>query len=293
MNNRKAKPNSGGGVPDAEGAPNACAELESHARPIESYGDGRRNLRRSSNRLVWASRPGDGGFERIVPEIPCRSKRVRSCSGLQVDPADRLPAASVYGEGIFLTLPEKQLQAWEARPGVLARTSLLQRNFDEAAATRGLAGWSLPGRFPLLHTFAHLLINQLTFECGYSSASLRERLYISDGPRPMAGLLIYTAAGDSEGTMGGLARMGRPEYFTRVVARALRTLSASADPVCMEVGSTSGQGPDSCNMAACHNCALVPETACEQFNRFLDRGLVVGSITDPGIGFFEVEASTL
>ncbi len=93
--------------------------------------------------------------------------------------------------------------------------------------------------------------------------------------------------------MGGLVRMGRPEYFTRVVARALEDATwCSADPVCMEIGSTSGQGPDSCNMAACHNCALVPETACEQFNRFLDRGLVVGSLTDADIGFFEV-ASTI
>ena len=35
-------------------------------------------------------------------------------------------------------------------------------------------------------------------------------------------------------------------------------------------------------------CALVPETACEVFNRFLDRGLVVGTLTEPEIGFFKV-----
>jgi hypothetical protein len=55
----------------------------------------------------------------------------------------------------------------------------------------------------------------------------------------------------------------------------------------MEMGSAGGQGPDSCNLAACHNCALVPETACERFNRFLDRGLVIGTLDDPTLGYFD------
>ena len=66
-----------------------------------------------------------------------------------------------------------------------------------------------------------------------------------------------------------------------------RALWCSADPVCMEIGTQSGQGPDSCNLAACHNCCLVPETACEEFNRFLDRGVVVGSLDDRRMGFFD------
>jgi hypothetical protein len=270
--------------------PQAHPELESHAVPIESYGDW---MAKYFEQVILVDRLRETramvGFERIVPEMPVQIETRKKLLRLQEDTTGWLPAALVYGEGIFLTLPEAELQAWEAQPGVLERTSLLQHRFDQAAAVRGLVGRTLPGRLPLLHTLAHLLINQLIFECGYSSASLRERLYVSDGPRPMAGLLIYTAAGDSEGTMGGLVRMGRPEYFTRVVARALEdAVWCSADPVCMEIGSASGQGPDSCNMAACHNCALVPETACEQFNRFLDRGLVVGSLTDLDIGFFDV-----
>ena len=36
-------------------------------------------------------------------------------------------------------------------------------------------------------------------------------MYVSESStNPMAGILIYTAAGDSEGTMGGLVRMGKP-----------------------------------------------------------------------------------
>ena len=144
--------------------------------------------------------------------------------------------------------------------------------------------------FIMIHTFAHLLMNQLTFECGYSSASLRERLYFSsDDQAPMAGLLIYTAAGDSEGTMGGLVRMGQPELFYPLLQQAIRKAQwCSADPVCMELGSHGGQGPFSCNLAACHNCALVPETACEEFNRFLDRGVVTGTVEDRSLGYFNM-----
>jgi Domain of unknown function (DUF1998) len=273
--------------------PQTHPELESHALPIETYGGW---VAEHIEQVVLLDRLRETramvGFERIVPETPTQVEERKKLLSLRPGAPDWLPAALVYGEGIFLTLAEAKLQAWEAQPPVSARASLLQRRFDQAAAARGLPERTLPGRFAMLHTLAHLLINRLTFECGYSSASLRERLYIADRPQPMAGLLIYTAAGDSEGTMGGLVRMGRPEHFTRVLAQALEdAMWCSADPVCMEVGSTSGQGPDSCNMAACHNCALVPETACEQFNRFLDRGLVVGSFTDPSIGFFDLTSS--
>ena len=131
-------------------------------------------------------------------------------------------------------------------------------------------------------------MNRLTFECGYSSAALRERLYVSDNPKaPMAGVLIYTAAGDTDGTMGGLVRMGKPGNFEPMVSAVLEAASwCSADPICMEVGASGGQGPDSCNLAACHNCALLPETACEEFNRFLDRGVVIGDTNNQHLGFF-------
>ena len=144
-------------------------------------------------------------------------------------------------------------------------------------------------RFILIHTFAHLIMNQLTFECGYSSAALRERLYISsNASSPMSGVLIYTADGDSEGTMGGLVRMGKQIYIEPVIKKALDSAKwCSSDPVCMEMGNSKGQGPDACNLAACHNCALVPETACEEFNRFLDRGIVIGTIENPSLGFFD------
>jgi hypothetical protein len=200
---------------------------------------------------------------------------------------DWLPAYVVKGEGIYFEPDSTRLSTWEQRPGVQARAAKLAAQYGVVAAERGLQERDLSPRFILLHTLSHLLINELVFTCGYSSASLRERLYVSNSPgREMAGVLIYTAAGDSEGTMGGLVRMARPENLRAVFAAAVNGGRwCSTDPVCMDAGE-KGQGPDSCNMAACHGCALVPETSCEEFNRFLDRGLVVGTFTDPGQGYF-------
>jgi hypothetical protein len=91
--------------------------------------------------------------------------------------------------------------------------------------------------------------------------------------------------------MGGLVRMGKPGSLESVFTTALAEARwCSADPVCMELGE-AGQGPESCNLAACHSCALLPETACENFNRFLDRAALVGSPLDQSLGYFDPEPS--
>lgn len=200
---------------------------------------------------------------------------------------DWLPAYVVKGEGIYLELDQAALAVWEARADVQQRSTKIETKFREVQQARGLAPRSITARFVLLHTLAHLLINELVYSCGYSSASLRERLYVSVEPeREMAGILIYTAAGDSEGTMGGLVRMARPEHLAAVLYAAIsKARWCSTDPVCMELGE-AGQGPESCNMAACHGCALLPETSCEAFNSFLDRGMVIGTFDRADLGFF-------
>lgn len=233
------------------------------------------------------------GFSRVYPETDEAPEVLASRLWREMPPPGNrwLPGYRVHGEGIFMELDEERLNSWETRNAELiaARLSPLIVNYERIRILRRLRPREVSARFILLHTFAHLLMNRLTFECGYSSASLRERLYVStDQEAPMAGILIYTAAGDSEGTMGGLVRMGSPGRLEPVINKALETARwCSADPVCMEIGSHGGQGPDSCNLAACHSCALVPETACEEFNRFLDRGLVVGTHSDAGLGFFD------
>ena len=100
----------------------------------------------------------------------------------------------------------------------------------------------------------------------------------------MNGILIYTASGDSEGSLGGLVRQGKPGNLENVVTAALYSAQwCSSDPVCME---SNGQGPDSCNLAACHGCCLLPETSCERGNRLLDRALIVGTLDRKETGYF-------
>lgn len=230
------------------------------------------------------------GFNRVLPDQPSDfGTRMAQLWGRQPSRGSSwLPGYVVFGEGLFLRLDEQAMRAWEGQANVCDRVAKLAEFYSSAQERRGLRDRDISARFILVHTLSHLLINQLTFECGYSSAALRERLYVSsEAGTEDAAFLIYTAAGDAEGTMGGLVRMGKPGYLEGVLDAALDGARwCAADPVCMEIGTTSGQGPDSLNLAACHSCGLVPETACEEFNRFLDRGLVVGTVEDPSLGFF-------
>lgn len=198
-----------------------------------------------------------------------------------------LPACIVKGEGIYLELDPRRLERWEQQDEVVRRADLINTKFSAAARRRGFEHRNLTPRFILIHTLSHILINQLVFTCGYNSASLRERIYASTKDDTlMAGLLIYTAAGDSDGTLGGLVRMAADKHLYDVFVKAIDGARwCSTDPVCMDSGE-HGQGPDSCNLAACHGCALLPETSCEEFNRFLDRGLLIGTFEHPDIGYF-------
>jgi hypothetical protein len=194
--------------------------------------------------------------------------------------ADFLPAIEVFGEGIFFSLNEMAVSKWEQSDVARLRNQKLSSRWKES--TRSKYVRKPTARYVLLHTLAHLLIRQLVYETGYSSASLRERIYSSgsDSGGAMAGILIYTAAGDSEGTLGGLVRSGEPRRLLSSMATALVSASwCSLDPVC---GESGGQGPDSLSLAACHACCLVAETSCECSNVLLDRQLLV----DQEHGFF-------
>jgi hypothetical protein len=230
------------------------------------------------------------GFSRVYPDTQLRPHELQNLLWQEAPTIGRrwLPANVVYGEGIFLNISPNRVQAWENRPNVLQRMDRLNKNYANALALRGFPSPRLlTPRFALLHTLAHVIINQLTFDAGYSTSSLRERLYVSEGTSGMSGLMIYTAAGDADGTLGGLVRLGDPGNLERTLERGIENARwCSADPICMEMGSQGGQGPDSCNLAVCHNCGLLPETACEEFNRFLDRGVLIGTEDDASLGFF-------
>ena len=120
-----------------------------------------------------------------------------------------LPASIVQGEGMLITLDNDTLSVWEREDSVQQQTQLLQDNFNSAAARYRWMPKVISSRLILIHSLAHALINQLVFECGYGSASLRERLYVEQGDDgEMSGFMIYTASGDSEGSMGGAGSNG-------------------------------------------------------------------------------------
>lgn len=205
---------------------------------------------------------------------------------LSASPLRWLPAMEVRGEGVFLRLSEDRLGIWEKVPAVTARIERMrsahQRVLDQRAGDLGQAVPSpATPRMVLLHTLAHVLINEWSLEAGYPASALRERLYAADD---MAGVLVYTATSDSAGSLGGLVAQGEPARLDQTIRSAVhRAEWCSSDPLCVE---TEASGTGGTNLAACHACVMLPETSCEHNNILLDRALLVGTPEDPHLGFF-------
>lgn len=202
-------------------------------------------------------------------------------------PMDWLPAIQNKGEGILLDFDYDKLEEWASKQAVKERITKIDKNIHNTEK-------ALNPVFILLHTFAHCLINALANNSGYSSASIREKIYCCQykgGSHKMAGILIYTASGDSEGSLGGLVRQGLPGRLESIIYRAINESTwCASDPVCIQ---SPGQGQDGCNLAACHNCALLPETSCECRNKLLDRGVMIGTLENASIGYFSEYMDTV
>jgi hypothetical protein len=224
------------------------------------------------------------GFTRINPP---GDENDLNMVPLSVQKNNWLPAIEVRGEGIFIAFDPDHLRQWESQKEVRERADKIQDSWLSEWRERYGEGDPSPVITPhylLIHTCAHALIRQLTLECGYSSASLRERLYIAEDENQMSGLLIYTATSDSDGTLGGLQRQGKPEKISRTVRAAVKAMEwCSSDPLCIE-GMVAA--PENHSLAACHACCLASETSCEEFNRFLDRAMLVGLPEKSEIGYF-------
>lgn len=228
------------------------------------------------------------GFSRWLPEDGKTLEKKKDFIKLG-NSINWLPAVVVRGEGVFFKFSEVAIKNWALREDVIERTRTLSRNFNKQKTDRGLEARNITPEFILLHTFAHLVINQFSYECGYGSSALRERIYcnLEYPDEVMNGILIYTASGDSEGSLGGLVRQGKPGNLETIVYNAIENARwCSSDPICID---SRGQGPNSCNLAACHNCALLPETCCEESNLLLDRALLVGELDNPTLGYFNID----
>ena len=197
---------------------------------------------------------------------------------------DWLPAHAVMGEGVFLNLHPSRIEAWlRDSPEIRKRLDLLdERRWPSYLAKGRDADTTSHPWFVVVHTFAHLLIREMAFAAGYSAASLRERIYVGPTPtgQPAAGILIYTAEGDSEGTLGGLVRLGEASRLSQIIrSLAARASWCGQDPVCRE---STGQGMLALNLSACHGCVLVPETSCAHLNVLLDRNVLFSGLPSGG-----------
>lgn len=205
-----------------------------------------------------------------------------------------VPATEDRGEGFFLQFDETAVLEWEERVIDLPIWETFRNahalNFRRRTSKTSDSTIDPDTRFPAprywaVHTLSHLLIREAAMSSGYGSASLTERIYAwrEDGNRPAAaGLLITTTASDSEGTLGGLVDLSRPERLEALVHEAIRRGDrCSSDPVCSHRRPRGKE--DFLHGAACHFCLFVSETSCERTNRFLDRRMLLGLLVDKNV----------
>ena len=261
-----------------------------YARKLSESGwkDGRPWMKAFSNVILVhrlrevVTQVGFTRFEAAVPEL-------NGELDLDVTPqvlsrnANWLPATENRGEGIFLEFDEAEILQWAKKDVVAKRADLLASGFSKKFAVPGKTARPFHGvPFYMVHSFSHLLMTRIALECGYPASSIRERIYAEDGKYA---LLIYTGSSDAEGTLGGLVQAGR--RIADIIRRALCAAEiCSSDPVC------SAQEPDhelqrDLIGAACHGCLLIGETSCEHRNCFLDRQLVVRTVSNDRTAFFQ------
>ncbi len=82
---------------------------------------------------------------------------------------DYIPEVESFGEGIFLDIDIQNVNVRE--------------------------------RYVFVHTFSHIIMKEMEFQCGYPLSSLKEKMYKKGADH--YGILIYTIGG-SEGSYGGL-----------------------------------------------------------------------------------------
>lgn len=217
-----------------------------------------------------------GGAVTDATRVPLGSER---CKGW-------LPGVVIRGEGVFLTLNEERVHAWENSAPVREAEAAFRATYERFCEDRSIppAPDTPTARYILLHSLAHALMRQLSLNSGYSSTALRERVYSrTRGYQKMAGILIYTATPDSEGSLGGLVEQGEMDRLGAALWEALHEATfCSGDPLCAE---SSAQSVGSINGAVCHACLLASETSCERSNRFLDRSFLVPTVSRADLAF--------
>jgi hypothetical protein len=194
-----------------------------------------------------------------------------------------LPAVENRGEGVFIVLNQQEIARWRKSPALQMREKQLADGFVAWQRTHSSSQAVFPGAtYVLLHSLSHLLITAVSLECGYAASSIRERIYVGEAG---SGILLYTGSPDAEGTLGGLAAVGRRMKDHLRMSLELGRL-CSNDPVCANHQPDNRQEERFLHGAACHGCLLIAETSCERRNEFLDRALVVATVEGIGAELF-------
>lgn len=190
-----------------------------------------------------------------------------------------LPAVRNYGEGIFIKFNLAKLKEWEEKEQITKEVFPAYNHYREEFNNSLI---HFERRHILIHTFSHALLRELAAYCGYTTTSLKERIYTMDG---MHGVFIYTASGDSEGSLGGLTRLAHRDKLYPIILRALENMSyCSSDPICSD---GDFEYHTTANGAACHACTFVAETSCEWGNMLLDRRTLININPNEKDGYFD------
>ncbi|MGL5724804.1 DrmB family protein [Cetobacterium sp.] len=194
-----------------------------------------------------------------------------------------LPAVEAFGEGIFLEFNRKTLDRWNEILEVSKKGNLYNSIYSAYLKSKD---WEKredrDANYLLIHTLSHLLIKKLGDVSGYTSTSIRERIYYG---KDMNGVLIYTSTSDTEGSLGGLVEQGKKENLKSLLLLALKdALTCNSDPICVSTNPVLENLKF--NGASCHSCTLVSETSCEIGNKFLDRRFLL-SLEGEKMGYFD------
>jgi hypothetical protein len=224
------------------------------------------------------------GFTRLHYLDPFDTTEIPVCSIMKNSrSADWLPAVKNLGEGIFFQFNIQKLSEWENKEKVKRELFGIFERYNKRREQLGNSPIYLKARHILIHTFSHAMIQEFARFSGYATTSLRERLYCSDD---MYGVLIYTASSDSEGGLGGLIELSKPEKLYPIFVRALEKMEyCSSDPHCSDARF---EMQSTVNGAACHACGFVSETSCEWGNQLLDRRTLIPLNEGESLAFFQL-----
>ncbi len=180
------------------------------------------------------------------------------------------PGVEFLGEGLFISIegePDNIFKLYFDAASQWREACNKPESYPEYVFKFKDARNELDPLFVWWHSLSHVLIRAIATEAGYSSASIRERIYFENaegGSR--GGILLYATQPGSEGTLGGLIALA--PYFQDILDSALEQIrSCSSDPLCDKEQFSIGRF----NGSACYGCLLLSETSCDHRNMWLDR----------------------